>query len=263
MGTLDVSATNSKLPEFSVANQYLNEVAREMGALGQYAVTEYDPNPVNMYMQGNNKMRIGKIMADVLNGDSTEFIVQSALGVMAHELAHRILKHHERINAFLLESQGIPVKSLDDLIEVLSGNIPKTHSGKSLFIDFHNWASRQTPESIDQLKNSLSQNNPEFYRNIEREADLLTMRDSYLARGLRDHFVKVIEDCEKTLKPHCNISYVDGKKHPSTVSRIHYMTRALCNEYPEENKDICPDRNVAYRSNATCPVVDLCYRYPK
>ncbi len=248
MCSLIASATNPNLGALSLANEHLNRVVEKMGALGQFSVTEYDPNPINMHNKGiKNQMRIGEKMADVLNGGNTEFTVQSALGLMAHEVAHRILKHNEQTIAFLLESQGIPVKSLDDLVEVLSGT-PETQSAKRLFIDYHNWASGETPESVEKLINSVNQKISEFYRNQEKEADLLTMRDSYLARGLRDYFVRIIENCEKNPEFHCSVSYVDDEKHPSTVSRIHYMTRALCQEYPEENSDICPDTDSRYGS---------------
>ncbi len=224
-----------------------------------------------------NHLFIGQEWAFVLNGWSNDFAEQAARGFMAHEVAHSILKHTEREIAFGLKLQGISVESLNDVREFLYAAVeshfkepPKTESAKRLYfrvLDFMNNYIGDSEEHkfyrmLKGLRRSIIQKIPEFYRNKEKEADLLTLRDPYLARGLRDYLTRVIEKCKKHPEFKCSDHSMDTVTHPSRVSRIEYITRALCVEYPKENSDICPgDARLRSRANSTCPVADLSYDY--
>ncbi len=266
-----VNALKSRI--FSKSNEYLNQVAEKMGSSEKFSVTNFYPVDrdaliSDLYLMQidpvENHISIGQECAAVLNGWTDDISLQSVLGVMAHELGHRILKHFERHIAFGLELNGISVESLDDITTMLKSNckeFPQKESVKRICQYLNNYyekfSKRFDPTEI------VIQKKPEFYRDQEREADLLTMRDPYLARGVRDQIVRLIENCEKNpkFKPFCFVYNIHTSTHPSAISRIQYLTRALCGEYPEENRDICPNAGLRYQGNSTCPAVDLSYKY--
>lgn len=79
------------------------------------------------------------------------------------------------------------------------------------------------------------------------KADLLTVRVPHFARGLRDHLNSLIYNCVTSLllknegvsANDCYQHFKDSDTHPSHAKRVEYLTKALCDQYPNENRDIC------------------------
>lgn len=74
----------------------------------------------------------------------------------------------------------------------------------------------------------------------EKEADFLTLKVPYYARGLRDYFKADIENCINSNKiANCIYLFQDSDTHPSHLTRMYYLSKALCEQHPELNQDIC------------------------
>lgn len=81
----------------------------------------------------------------------------------------------------------------------------------------------------------------EFMKNQEKEADLFTLKVPHFARGLLDDMKITIEICSKLGEDeNCREVYQDSDTHPSELKRADYLTKALCEQYPQFNQDICP-----------------------
>lgn len=181
---------------------------------------------------------------------------QMALGILAHESAHRILKHSERGIARVIKASGISVskeesKNISLMIQKVA-NILGTFKSQD---DQARFLSRFR----ELVKNAVLNSND------EKEADLLTMRNPFYARGLRDSIFKELNDCRQ-IEKRLETLYGSGLSlacdvgvapHPARSSRIKYLTDALCDEYPKENRDICRDSAVRNWNNGTCAVFDV------
>ena len=94
---------------------------------------------------------------------------------------------------------------------------------------------------------------PTFQREQEKEADLLTLKDPYLARGLRESFYNGMErhaaECQNKPSMDPAAVYKDSDTHPSHEARVDYLTDALCREFPQSHQDLCSQPR-----NGTCPL---------
>jgi peptidase M48-like protein len=267
-------------------NEHFVQVAKRIGATNpeEFSVEKLERDSVvfkesfdTMSSDYKNRFWIGQELAFVLNRWSDDFTEQAVLGLMAHEAGHSILKHTVREIAFALKLQGIPVESLDDVTELLHAfeskfkELPKTESAKRLYsrvVDLM-WRycygcslEQKFGQMLGHIRASAIEKVPDLYRNKEWEADRFTMRDPFLARGLREYLIRILEKCKANPKANCSKHYVDSTTHPAIISRIQSLTRSLCDGYPKENSDICPgDARLRSRANSTCPVADLSYDY--
>lgn len=167
---------------------------------------------------------------------------QMASGMVAHEVAHRILLHAEKTKVLSFKHEGYDV-SLKVISEIFQESDPdKAIISKEIkeFLDrllirqlSYKPASKKTAEA------ELTKSN----RAQEKEADLLTLRVPYFARGIRNGFHSDFEACKSDKKQDCSGFYKADSLHPSVVTRLKYMTEALCHQYPEENQDICKNSN--------------------
>lgn len=217
-----------------------------------------------MKIDRSNGISMGSEYAFGLNG-SGKHSRQQLFGLIGHETAHRILQHHERGAASILAFHGIPVESLEaagEFVDAGASNfkeLPKTESGKRLVEAFLKFAEgKGDPNQVYRdMYQSAMKANPNLSRDQEKEADMLTLRDSYLARGLRDYFAQEVYEQEaKCAKKNldCSSLYKDSDTHPSLPTRKGYMTRGLCGVYPKENQDLCGDLARGTIRNGTCPI---------
>lgn len=184
-------------------------------------------------------------------------------GIFAHETAHKMLKHEEKVVKKALETLGIAVKSLDD-VSLVSGAINKQINEASflrqvayskfgiplLKSDYFNSSSNESTKQLYADITSLIQSNSSALQeafgskvnktwmiNNEIEADLLTLRVPEYARGSRDFLEDDLLECEKVHNStFCN-SF--DPIHPPLRHRVAYLTDPLCEKYPGQNQDIC------------------------
>ncbi len=169
-----------------------------------------------------------------------------------------------------LESIGCKIESWEDISEFKKAFqedfqiLPEKESAKHLCVAFLDYHHKYTDEKIkneiirstdwkqvwNSLVNDFKKTHPEWDRDDERRADLHTLRDPALARGLRDYLFRHITNCKANHKD-CSVLEKDSPSHPSVTNRVTYLTQALCKNYPEENRDLCPDARLP--RNATCP----------
>jgi hypothetical protein len=256
---------------FLKPSELINQVAKRIGSsdLGEFSITDFHDHLEGMSVSVDNQVKIGKEIAYALNGWSHTLSPQEILGGFAHEVGHRIAKYQERQCRGALALQGIPVESLEDAKEFLlvihkgSEEFLTRQSAKRLYASFINNEEIAVLSKNERRGNMFTMmdlfillacnRNPEYLRNEERVADLYTMRDPVLGRGLRDFFLRRLDRCKNIESYPCpddDIYYM--KSHPPTSERIRYLTDALCDAYPKENSDICSN----YRPNATtttCP----------
>lgn len=158
-----------------------------------------------------------------LNGCGASSERRMALGLLAHEAAHRILKHAEKLLIEFSKIFQVPLSKKE--MEILASDEgPLDHLEKRMNSEYRNKAPNNLTYYFDQYLKYL-----ELERSQEREADLLTMKVSLYARGLRDFFCKQPSEKPSEVFPH----------HPSKAIRCQYMTDALCNRHPDDNEDIC------------------------
>lgn len=217
-----------------------------------------------------NQISMDSEFAFALNGWESVYSRQEALGSVGHAIAHRILRHVERIFTRILEGNGIQVPSEDDALEFLRARatgftqLPESESGRRIVRSFLKIAGKRNPEIVLQgMAAAAERNNPalSFSRlnhEIQQEADLYTMIHPDIARGLRDSIVRDIETseakCAQDLSLDCSSLYNDSDAHPALVSRREYLTGALCRIYPKENQDICPEAHLGYWTHARARV---------
>jgi hypothetical protein len=205
----------------------------------------------------------------VLNGWDNRYSRQSVLGVLAHEVAHRILRHNEQRVAWGLQAAGVPVESLEDIEEVLQTlksqeeklsqkelvqrlfqstkranltdiisiekKLSKKESVQRLFQSMKKANLTDIISIRERLESTVTQHLPDL-REQEFEADLFTLRIPEYARGLRDGFVQLLNHCRKKMP--CRHDE-DGLTHPAMSRRIDRLTNAICETYPEQNRDLC------------------------
>jgi len=177
-------------------------------------------------------------------------------GLIAVQIAHRILNHVEQIFARLFTSNGFLVQSLEDVTGFMVARAsgftmsPFTRSGNRIVERFLGVARKRDREAVLQDMVQVSEmKNPELstyelYRKFAKEADLYTLNDSYLARGVRDYLDSEINRlatvCQKQpALPACATLHQNSPTHPPLTVRRDYMTQALCEKHPTDNPDLC------------------------
>jgi len=227
----------------------VQDIAKRMGFSNPEQISIGEIGKMVMNIDFENKIGVEIDVAKVLNGFSSRYSHQTASGAIAHEIAHRILKHHEQRQLFKLMQMGIHVNSLDTVSDFLISRKlkepPKTEAGKQLMEVYSKIRSKGICSTNFILEEKVLREIADLSRNQEKEADLLTFRDPYLARGMRDYLNTQIETCKEIsrLVPSFKEIYArlekDTEEHPATVERRDYMTEGLCRNHRKENQDIC------------------------
>ncbi len=250
---------------FSATENDLRIVAEQMGALNfaKFNVDRdnviYDSvslfNPAHssydkcsiapLWIDNESVLHIGGSYIYSLQNWDGPYSRKEALGILAHEVAHRALLHAERSIVRALLTKQIFVESPEDVSELLnalkSGSYPQKESVNQLLKDV-SYFMKQTlardfpPNIADTVFLSLVRPKDSFEqsRSNEIEADLYTLKDPILGRGLRDSFQRQIINC-----PNCYHLRTDSETHPSMMSRVALLTENICRMYKEQNKDIC------------------------
>lgn len=180
----------------------------------------------SIYINTDDKITMSNSVAYDLIGWNGIERRNEALGTMAHEISHRILNHIELRLGLLYNLQGLGSCPTFDESEYQSSN-----------------------SSISSPTANLELN--KMKRNQEKEADLFTLKIPELGRGMRDALNRIIEEnknrCSNQLdtssrtQDFCKslFKHSDESSHPPMVTRLNYMTEALCLKYPELNQDNC------------------------
>lgn len=266
----------------------LKKVARKMGAKNPDRFKAKLDISISGHNAGIDSLGVAYVGIEyplAMVGLSKEVTRNQALGVLAHEVAHRILRHQEVAFASGLKLLGVNVESLEDVSELLKiasfkfRRTPTRTSAKVLLQDFKKLGPMETMEcwsdkgrlesrfkqrarnlhTIDlstrfYIVKLITQLNP-IYDPVshEREADLLTLRFLPYARGLREAFITDCTDPKQCIEP------IPG--HPTFLERITYLTASLCQKYPEQNKDICFEVCAAMprqeTNNQTCQIEEI------
>jgi deoxyadenosine/deoxycytidine kinase len=203
----------------------------------------------------HNHVIVGSNYVYALNGWEDMYTTDEVRGGFAHEIAHRILKHHEKEVVAILEKLNISVESLDDIPEFLDAlsshckGLPRPNMPASVsrllqnFIEVAVGKSKNLEVIPNQMlgvyrkaKESLD---PSFKRAREREADLLTLRNSQYTRGLMSIFKKHMTACNAN--PALRYLCEESDDHPSLANRIEQMRDALCQSNPAAHSDLCSE----------------------
>lgn len=179
-------------------------------------------------------LSINSMFLSKLNGCGTPSERRMALGGLAHEIAHRILKHTEKVlNAFSRMFQ-IPI-SKKESETIASDEEPLDPLAKRMANEY--LANKQN----DPVYQHSYEKFIELQRSQEVEADLLTITVPMYARGMRDLLcTELITQVNSGMDLASITSNAPSDIHPTYFDRCKYMTDALCYRYPRRNRDICP-----------------------
>ncbi len=220
----------------------IRKVASEMGIITNLNLlsVNYEDYDGSTKLHGN---RVYLSRRDVMKWWNLESSHQrqQIRGILAHEMAHKIKKHHALCMIQPFEAMGVTVSSLDDVVEFISimyhqqSYSELSLSAKKLYDDIiEKYADKQALASYE---SALALDTRFQIRQQEIEADLLTLTVPEYARGLRDYFEIAFLNCRQKH----DLQYCDeyDSTHPPLRERVAYLTDALCEKHPGLNQDIC------------------------
>lgn len=212
----------------------VEEIAKKMGFNKNIEILPHNfPEnfPTFMISHNNELVMSYDDAADLIGGGGQQKQLEYS-GIIAHEISHRILNHQEKMATFKWILKGD-----DHLLNQMSKCVNFNPPLNTLTCE-----ASEANEATAQDILSLSQQ-------LEKEADLLTLKVPEFARGNRDAFQRIINDYRDACQPQIrNPSFADicdgiytntNSTHPRIIDRVAYTTEALCHLYPQVNKDIC------------------------